>query len=120
MRIQTYIRFFLLFLFLLPPSTSSTSPYAILHLPPTSTLLECKKSYLCLATRFHPDKGGDESEFRRIKKAYDDIKAERLSVNEYDKRREKRRRGRKRRRREKKFKNVGSYDLKNLFESFKH
>ncbi|GMH82453.1 hypothetical protein TrST_g12482 [Triparma strigata] len=103
-------------------SSASLSPFAILDVPPSSSLPHCKKAYLRLATKHHPDKGGSVHEFRKIKQAYDDIKALKIANDEcYGPKRERRRGSRGRRRRKvKKPKNVGAYDLKDLFESFKH
>lgn len=103
-------------------SSASLSPFAVLDVPPSASLTTCKKKYLRLATEHHPDKGGSVQEFRKIKQAYDDIKALKIANEEcYGTKRERRKGRRSRRRRKvKKPKNVGSYDLKDLFESFKH
>ncbi|KAF3849784.1 hypothetical protein F7725_019503 [Dissostichus mawsoni] len=46
------------------------NPYEVLNLDPGASLSEIKKQYRVLSLKFHPDKGGDESTFMRIAKAY--------------------------------------------------
>lgn len=45
--------------------------YQELELPTDSTLEMIKQKYRILASRHHPDKGGDAEKFKRIQKAYD-------------------------------------------------
>ncbi|XP_034383163.1 translocation protein SEC63 homolog isoform X2 [Cyclopterus lumpus] len=46
------------------------NPYEVLNLDPGASLSEIKKQYRVLSLKYHPDKGGDESTFMRIAKAY--------------------------------------------------
>jgi len=48
--------------------------YAILHLLPTAPISLVEKTFKHLATLYHPDHGGDENDFRRIREAYDGIR----------------------------------------------
>lgn len=45
--------------------------FAVLDLPVTATLADVKAHYRKLAMKHHPDKGGDEAEFRRVQAAYE-------------------------------------------------
>ncbi|OQR66371.1 translocation protein SEC63-like [Tropilaelaps mercedesae] len=45
-------------------------PYEILELEPGVTTAEIKKAYRKLSLIYHPDKGGDDTKFMRIAKAY--------------------------------------------------
>ena len=47
------------------------TPYSILGLTPNATEEEIKGAYRRLAAQHHPDKGGDEVEFIKVKLAYD-------------------------------------------------
>lgn len=47
-----------------------TELYDILKVSPTATQSEIKKSFRKLALANHPDKGGDENEFKKINNAY--------------------------------------------------
>jgi curved DNA-binding protein len=49
------------------------NPYQTLGLQPGATEDEVKKAYRKLAMKHHPDRGGDEAEFKRIKEAYEAI-----------------------------------------------
>ncbi len=49
----------------------TTSLYDDLELPKTCTSEEIKQKYRILAQLHHPDKGGDEEKFKRIKLAYE-------------------------------------------------
>jgi curved DNA-binding protein len=51
------------------------NPYQILGLNPGASEEEVKKAYRKLAMKHHPDRGGDEAEFKRIKEAYENITA---------------------------------------------
>ena len=44
-----------------------------LGIPPTASEAEVKKAYRKLAAKHHPDKGGNETDFKRIKEAYERI-----------------------------------------------
>lgn len=46
------------------------TPYSILGLTPNATEEEIKGAYRRLAAQHHPDKGGDEVEFIKVKLAY--------------------------------------------------
>lgn len=45
--------------------------YSTLGIPPTATDDEIKKAYRKLAMKHHPDRGGDEAQFKKISEAYD-------------------------------------------------
>lgn len=45
--------------------------YSVLGVTQNSTKSEVKKAYKKLASKHHPDKGGDESEFKKIQEAYE-------------------------------------------------
>lgn len=45
--------------------------YKILGITPGATEEEVKKAYRKMAMKHHPDRGGDEAEFKRIKEAYE-------------------------------------------------
>lgn len=45
--------------------------YELLELEPNATKEEIKKAYMRLASIHHPDKGGEEEQFKLILKAYD-------------------------------------------------
>lgn len=47
--------------------------YEELELPNTCTFDEIKQKYRLLAQKYHPDKGGDEEKFKRIKTAYETL-----------------------------------------------
>ena len=44
---------------------------AVLGLPPTATRQQIKRRYRSLAKRYHPDRGGDQRQMRRIIAAYE-------------------------------------------------
>lgn len=46
------------------------NPYEVLNLDPGASVSEIKKQYRVLSLKYHPDKGGDETTFMRIAKAY--------------------------------------------------
>jgi DnaJ-class molecular chaperone len=50
--------------------------FEILGLSETATLTEVKVAWRQLAMVHHPDKGGDATEFSRLRKAYDQALAE--------------------------------------------
>lgn len=47
--------------------------YSVLGIDQNASKEEIKKAYKRLASKHHPDKGGDEAEFKRIQEAYDAI-----------------------------------------------
>jgi DnaJ family protein B protein 4 len=49
----------------------SSSYYDLLGVPKTANDKDIKKAYRKLALKCHPDKGGDEEEFKELSKAYD-------------------------------------------------
>jgi curved DNA-binding protein len=49
------------------------NPYQILGLKPGASEEEIKKAYRKLAMKHHPDRGGDEAEFKKIKEAYETL-----------------------------------------------
>lgn len=51
-----------------------TEAFAVLELEPTQVFAEVKAQYRRLANIHHPDKGGDEEQFRRMQEAYGVIK----------------------------------------------
>ena len=44
---------------------------AVLGLPPNATRQQIKRRYRTLAKRYHPDRGGDQQQMRRIIAAYE-------------------------------------------------
>src|SRR5215471_14402365 len=44
---------------------------AVLGLPPNATRQQIKRRYRSLAKRYHPDRGGDQQQMRRIIAAYE-------------------------------------------------
>ena len=44
---------------------------ALLGLPPNATRQQIKRRYRSLAKRYHPDRGGDQQQMRRIIAAYE-------------------------------------------------
>lgn len=46
-------------------------PYKVLGIDKSADARDVKKAYFDLAKRHHPDKGGNEEEFKKIQKAYD-------------------------------------------------
>ena len=49
------------------------NPYEILDIDKTATDAEIKKAYRKLAAKHHPDKGGNEEQFKQINEAYSAI-----------------------------------------------
>ena len=49
--------------------------FDILGVSPDATLEEVKRAYKKLASKSHPDKGGDPEQFKKILKAYTEIVA---------------------------------------------
>jgi len=47
--------------------------YNILGIPRTATPEEIKKAYRTLAMKHHPDRGGDQEQFKRVTQAYDTL-----------------------------------------------
>lgn len=47
------------------------NPYKVLGIEQSADARDVKKAYFDLAKRHHPDKGGNEDEFKKIQKAYD-------------------------------------------------
>lgn len=43
----------------------------MLGVPKTSTITEIKKAYRRLVVKMHPDKGGDEAQFKKLQEAYE-------------------------------------------------
>ena len=59
------------------------NPYEELGLPRSATDEEIKQRYKSLAQEHHPDRGGDEEKFKRIKRAYE-ILSDPKTRQEYD------------------------------------
>lgn len=59
------------------------NPYTELDLPVTATSEEIRQRYRTLAQMHHPDKGGDEELFKRIKLAYE-ILSDPIRRKQYD------------------------------------
>lgn len=57
--------------------------YEILGVPETASQDEIKKAYRKKAKELHPDKGGDENEFKKVTGAYDVLSDENKKIN-YD------------------------------------
>jgi DnaJ family protein A protein 2 len=51
----------------------TSDDYETLGLQPNSSLREIRKAYLTLSMVFHPDKGGDPEQFKKIKAAYENL-----------------------------------------------
>lgn len=60
------------------------NPYQVLGLSPGASEEEVKRAYRKLAMKHHPDRGGDEAEFKRIKEAYESITAGNAYEPQYD------------------------------------
>jgi hypothetical protein len=56
-------------------SASETNPFKILGVPETATLKECETAYRRLALKYHPNKGGDSEEMKRLSNAIEQIRA---------------------------------------------
>eukprot|EP00514_Thraustochytrium_sp_LLF1b_P002620 CAMPEP_0184522850 /NCGR_PEP_ID=MMETSP0198_2-20121128/8519_1 /TAXON_ID=1112570 /ORGANISM="Thraustochytrium sp., Strain LLF1b" /LENGTH=471 /DNA_ID=CAMNT_0026913739 /DNA_START=176 /DNA_END=1591 /DNA_ORIENTATION=+ len=54
-----------------PAKKEHTAYYDLLGVKPDATPEELKKAYRKTALRLHPDRGGDEEEFKKMKSAYD-------------------------------------------------
>jgi len=52
------------------PIVERQQALAVLGLPPDATRQEIKRRYRELAKKYHPDRGGDQKEMRRIIAAY--------------------------------------------------
>ena len=64
------------------------SHYEVLEIPKTASADEIKKSYRKLSLTHHPDRGGDEEEFKKISEAYQvlsDPEKKRMYDNPFDK-----------------------------------
>ena len=57
--------------------------YAILGVEPTAPLSEIKRAYKRKASQHHPDKGGDEAEFKKLQEAYETL-SDQQKRHEYD------------------------------------
>jgi curved DNA-binding protein CbpA len=57
--------------------------YDELGLPTNATFDEIKQKYRTLAQIYHPDKGGDEEKFKRIKQAYE-VLSDAIKREQYD------------------------------------
>ena len=53
------------------------NPYEILGVQPTDSMILIDLIYKARAKVLHPDKGGNEEEFKRLVAAYEQIKSER-------------------------------------------
>jgi DnaJ-class molecular chaperone len=58
-------------------------PYKVLGVDKSADMKDVKKAYFDMAKRHHPDKGGEEEEFKKIQKAYD-ILSDAQKRNFYD------------------------------------
>ena len=52
------------------PLVERQQALAVLGLPPDATRQQIKRRYRELAKKYHPDRGGDQKEMRRIIAAY--------------------------------------------------
>ena len=57
-------------------TVATASPYAVLEVPPDSSEDEIREAYRFRVKEAHPDNGGSEEEFRRVKQAYEAISDE--------------------------------------------
>lgn len=57
--------------------------YATLGVEPSAPLSEIKKAYKRKASQHHPDKGGDEAEFKKVQEAYETL-SDQQKRHEYD------------------------------------
>jgi len=57
--------------------------YSILGLDKSASQDDIKKAYRRLASKHHPDRGGDEAQFKKIQQAYD-VLSNKQSKSEYD------------------------------------
>jgi hypothetical protein len=55
---------------------SSDDPWAVLHLRPGAPPAIIKAVWREMAKELHPDRGGDEEQFKRVKAAYDKLMKE--------------------------------------------
>ena len=55
------------------PADRSADPWAVLGLEPGASPEEVAKAWRALATRHHPDAGGDPEHFRRLVAARDEV-----------------------------------------------
>ena len=56
------------------PIVERQQALAVLGLPPDATRQQIKRRYRELAKKYHPDRGGDQQELRRIIAAYELLK----------------------------------------------
>lgn len=58
------------------PPPPVDSPYRVLGVPITATLVECRAAYRSMALKHHPDHGGSEETFKEVTAAWETIKAQ--------------------------------------------
>jgi len=54
-------------------TTVGDDPWAILHLRPGAPRVIIDAAWKALAKELHPDRGGDEEQFKRVKSAYEKL-----------------------------------------------
>ena len=59
-------------------------PHVVLGVPEDASLDALRAAYKRLASKHHPDKGGDIEQFRQVQAAYEALSAKRAAVGPFD------------------------------------